>query len=130
MVARQQAWRTVYDALTLCKFQNPGADLVLAALNAITGWDTDLDELLTIGKRIVTLKRILNLRRGLTRADEKMPELLTQPLPGGTEGNVPDLDTLLSGAYAEYGWDFETGRPLEHTLTHLNLDSAGLEGVP
>jgi hypothetical protein len=42
-----------------------------------------------------------------------MPELLRQPLDGGTEGNVPDLDALLTGAYAELGWDLETGAPME-----------------
>ena len=93
--ARQQAWRTLYNAMILCQFQNPGVERVLGALNAITGWDLAIDDLMTLGKRIVTLKRQLNLRRGLTRADERLPELLLQPLDGGTEGNVPDLDALL-----------------------------------
>lgn len=112
VAARQQAWRSLYNAFTLCQFQNPGVERILEALNAITGWDLVMDDLLPLGKRILTLKRRLNLRRGLTRADEQMPELLRQPLDGGTEGNVPDLDALLTGAYAEYGWDLETGAPM------------------
>jgi aldehyde:ferredoxin oxidoreductase len=112
VAARQQAWRTLYNALILCEFQNPGVERVLAAFNAITGWDLVVDDLLPLGKRILTLKRLLNLRRGLTRADEQMPALLRQPLDGGTEGNVPDLDALLAGAYAEYGWNLETGAPM------------------
>ncbi|MGC9393958.1 MAG: aldehyde ferredoxin oxidoreductase family protein [Anaerolineae bacterium] len=113
VAARQQAWRTLYNAMILCQFQNPGVERVLEAMNAITGWDLAIDDVLPIGKRILTLKRQLNVRRGLTRADEQMPELLRQPLDGGTEGNVPDLDALLAGAYAELGWDLETGAPLE-----------------
>ena len=113
VVARQQAWRTLYNAMILCQFQNPGVERVLAALNAITGWDLAIEDLLPLGKHILTLKRQLNVRRGLTRADEQMPELLRQPLDGGTEGHVPDLDALLSGAYAELGWDWETGVPME-----------------
>jgi len=112
IAARQQAWRTLYNALTLCQFQNPGVERLLAALNAVTGWGLAVDDLLPLGKRILTLKRQLNLRRGLTRAAERLPDLLLQPLDGGTEGNVPDLDALLAGAYAEYGWDMETGVPL------------------
>lgn len=112
VAARQQAWRTLYNALILCEFQNPGVERVLAAFNAITGWELALDDLLPLGKRILTLKRRLNLRRGLTRADEQMPALLRQPLAGGTEGNIPDLDALVAGAYAEYGWDLETGAPV------------------
>ena len=113
VAARQQAWRTLYNAMILCQFQNPGVERVLDAMNAITGWDLAIDDVLPLGKRILTLKRQLNLRRGLTRADEQMPELLRQPLDGGTEGNVADLDALLTGAYAELGWNLETGAPME-----------------
>ena len=122
IAARQQAWRNLYNAIDLCQFQNPGAERVLAALNTATGWGLETGDLMTLGKRIVTLKRLLNLRRGLTRADDRLPELLLQPLEdGGTEGTVPDLETLLVGAYAEYGWDPETGRPTRETLERLGL---------
>jgi aldehyde:ferredoxin oxidoreductase len=63
-------------------------------------------DLLALGKDIVTLKRQLNLRRGLTCADDRLPALLLQPLQGGgTEGFVPDVEQLVAGAYAELGWD-------------------------
>jgi aldehyde:ferredoxin oxidoreductase len=125
IAARQQAWRNLYNALTLCQFQNPGVERLLAALNASTGWELGPDDLLTLGKRIVTLKRMLNLRRGLARADDRLPNLLMQPLDdGGTEGTVPDLGVLLSGAYAEYGWDPATGEPTLETLERLGLGFA------
>lgn len=80
---------------------------------------------MTLGKRIVTLKRMLNLRRGLTRTDDRLPDLLLRPLEeGGTEGTVPDVGTLLSGAYAEYGWDPATGQPTRETLEELGLGFA------
>ena len=114
IAARQQAWRSLYNALVLCQFQNPGVGCVLQALNAATGWGWEAEDLLAAGKRILTLKRRLNLRRGLTRADDRLPDLLLQPLTGGgTGGNVPDLERLLEGAYAELGWDGQTGQPLE-----------------
>lgn len=120
--ARNQAWRNLSNALTLCHFMNPGIDLVLAAVNSVTGWNLEAEDLMTLGKRIVTLKRMLNLRRGLTRANERLPDLLLKPLKdGGTEGTVPDVEALLSGAYAEYGWDPETGRPSQETLKMLGL---------
>ncbi|HIQ00653.1 MAG TPA: aldehyde ferredoxin oxidoreductase [Anaerolineales bacterium] len=112
IAARQQAWRNLYNAMILCHFQNPGVERVLAALNAATGWGLETHDLMTLGKRIVTLKRLLNIRRGLTRADDRLPDLLLQPLSdGGTEGRVPEMGPLLAGAYAEYGWDPETGTP-------------------
>jgi len=124
IAARQQAWRNLYNALTLCQFQNPGVERVLAAINGVTGWELTADDLMTLGLRIVTLKRLLNMRRGLTRANDRLPALLLQPLAGGgTEGHVPPLETLLAGAYAEYGWDPNTGEPTLETLTRLGLES-------
>ncbi len=124
IAARQQAWRNLYNAMILCQFQNPGVERVLAALNGATGWGLEADDLMTLGKRIVTLKRMLNMRRGLTRADDRLPDLLMQPLEGGTEGMVPDVGMLLAGAYAEYGWDTETGKPTRETLEELGLGFA------
>lgn len=123
VTALSQSWRNLYNALALCQFQNPGPEMVLQALNSITGWDLSLDDLMTAGKRLMTLKRLLNLRRGLSRSDERLPALLTLPLEGGTENSVPDLETMLVGAYAEYGWDLETGRPTPATLEQLELVS-------
>jgi aldehyde:ferredoxin oxidoreductase len=122
--ARHQAWRNLYNAMILCQFQNPGVGPVLAALNGVTGWSLEINDLMTLGKRIVTLKRLLNLRRGLTRANDRLPDLLLKPLDdGGTESTVPDVDALLSGAYAEYGWDPETGMPTRETLEELDLSA-------
>jgi aldehyde:ferredoxin oxidoreductase len=125
IAARQQAWRSLYNAMILCQFQNPGVERILAALNAATGWGLEAGDLMTLGKRIVTLQRLLNLRRGLTRADDRLPGQLLRPLmDGGTEGTTPDLDVLLAGAYAEYGWDPQTGHPTPETLEELGLEFA------
>ncbi len=124
IAARNQAWRNLYNAMILCQFQNPGVEPVRAALSAATGWDLAPEDLLEAGKRIVTLKRVLNMRRGLTRADDRLPAPLLEPLDsGGAAGVVPDLETLLAGAYAEYGWDSQTGAP-----TEAALKAAGLGG--
>jgi aldehyde:ferredoxin oxidoreductase len=121
IAARQQAWRSLYNAMTLCQFQNPGVDKVLSALNGATGWGLTVDDLIPIGKRIVTLKRLLNVCRGVSRANDTLPDALLRPLEGGTEGTVPDVEVLLAGAYAEYGWDAETGMPLPETTAGLDV---------
>jgi len=123
--ARHQAWRNLYNALTLCQFQDIGAEKMLIALKCVTGWDLKIDDLMTMGKRIVTLKRVLNLRRGITAADDRLPELFLKSLDnGGTAGTVPDVKVLLSGAYAEYGWNPNTGKPTKQTLQKLGLGFA------
>jgi len=114
MAARLQAWRNLYNSLTLCEFENPPVPLLVGAINAATGWNVTGDDLMNTGKRIVNIKRRLNFKLGMTRADDRLPELLLNPLEnGGSAGIVPDMPTLLAGAYAEFGWNPETGRPPE-----------------
>jgi aldehyde:ferredoxin oxidoreductase len=124
IAARQQGWRNLYNALTMCQFQDLGAERMLMALKCVTGWELSAEDLSTMGKRILALKRMLNIRRGITRADDDLPSLLRKSLKeGGTEGNVPDMEVLLKGAYAELGWDPATGRPTGETIAKLGLDS-------
>lgn len=106
IAARQMIWRALYNALDWCQFQNPGSDLVVGAVNAVTGWDVSLDELMHQGKRILALKRWMNQQRGSTAIDDCLPPLLRMPLEdGGTLGTVPHLASMLVGAYEELGWD-------------------------
>jgi aldehyde:ferredoxin oxidoreductase len=120
--ARQQAWRNLYNALTLCQFQNPGVMPLMETLNQATGWGWEAEELLEAGKRIVTLKRLLNAKLGLTRANDRLPELLLKPiLDGGTEGFVPNVEQMLVGAYAEFGWDPHSAMPGEQAERKLGL---------
>ena len=122
IAARQLAWRSLYNALTLCEFQNPGIELLLRALNATTGWGLKPGDLMVIGMRIVALKRMLNMRRGVGIGCDRLPDLLRLPLEeGGTEGRVPDLSRLLRGAYAELDWDPGTGEPTREALDRLGL---------
>lgn len=124
IAARHQAWRNLYNSLTLCLYQETGMEKMLSALKCVTGWDLNAEGLLDIGKRIVTLKRLLNMSRGITRADDTLPALLLKPFEeGGTEGNVPDMNVLLKGAYAELGWDPSTGKPTPETISRLGLES-------
>jgi aldehyde:ferredoxin oxidoreductase len=114
MAARLQAWRNLYNSLTLCQFENPPVPLLLGAINSATGWSLAADDLIPLGKRIVNIKRLLNFKLGMRRGDDRLPDLLLKPLQeGGSKGIAPDMPALLRGAYAEFGWDAETGRPTE-----------------
>jgi aldehyde:ferredoxin oxidoreductase len=115
--ARLQAWRNLSNSLTLCEFENPPMPLLVSAINAATGWNLEAMDLVTLGRNIVNIKRLLNFKLGMTRANDRLPEMLLKPLEkGGSAGVVPDLPTLLAGAYAEFGWDPETGRPPDKLL--------------
>ncbi len=122
-VARHQDWRTVCNSLVMCFFASANLDTVVDLLSAATGHDWTLDEMMLAGERAWNLKRAYNIRLGLTRATEKLPKLLLEPLPdGGQAGHVPDMDSMLKEYYAARGWDEATGRPTQSKLKELGLD--------
>lgn len=122
LVARHQDWRSVTNSLIMCIFNNAPAQYHADLLNAVTGRQETLESLLHIGERIWNLKRAYNNRLGLTRADDKLPKLLLQPLAeGGTQGHVPDLELMLQEYYEVRDWDPETGKPSREKLEELGL---------
>jgi aldehyde:ferredoxin oxidoreductase len=126
-VARHQDWRTVCNSLVMCLFASADLDTVVDLLSAATGRDWTLDEMMLAGERAWNLKRMINIRLGLTRASEKLPKLLLEPLPeGGQMGHVPDVDSMLQEYYAARGWDEATGAPTPQKLASLGLGFASL----
>jgi aldehyde:ferredoxin oxidoreductase len=106
----------------VCYFSNAPVQSYVDLLAAATGWEVTADDMLHIGERIWNLKRAFNCRLGLTRADDKLPKLLLQPLTeGGTQGHVPDLELMLTEYYQDRGWDPATGKPGQEKLEELGL---------
>lgn len=122
-VVRHQDWRSFVDSSGSCQFVNaPIADLVEMTASATDRPET-LETLCLAGERIWNLKRLINLRLGLTPADEVLPSLLTVPLPdGNTDGFVPDVGLMLAEYYRERDWNLNTGRPSAAKLAALGLD--------
>jgi aldehyde:ferredoxin oxidoreductase len=124
-VARHQDWRTVCNSLVMCTFATANLDTTVDLLSAATGHNWTLDEMMLAGERAWNLKRAYNIRLGLTRATEKLPKLLLEPLPeGGQAGHVPDMELMLQEYYAARGWDEATGAPTQQKLAQLGLEFA------
>ncbi|MBN2501545.1 MAG: aldehyde ferredoxin oxidoreductase family protein [Anaerolineales bacterium] len=122
-VARHQNWRTLFNSLVMCIFGNVPPQRVLALINAACGYDLSLDEMLAVGERGWNLKRAINNRLGLTRANDKLPKALLKTLPdGGSEGYQIDLAPMLEAYYRARGWDLESGYPSREKLQALGLD--------
>ncbi len=101
------------DSLILCKFLRgvfadfPGEAAQL--LRLVTGWDTTADELRTTARRIVTAKKLYNLREGWTPAEDTLPRrFLSEGLPVGAtaEATLPRerLQEMIAAYYAARGW--------------------------
>ncbi|MDF1498930.1 MAG: aldehyde ferredoxin oxidoreductase family protein [Anaerolineales bacterium] len=123
-VVRHQDWTTLQNSLVMCIFANVPAGEVCELLTAATGYDLTTADLMRIGERSFTLKRMINVRLGRGVDDDTYPEPLFEPLAeGGAAGYVPPLENMLRVYYKKRGWSLETGMPDESTLQHLGLAS-------
>ena len=124
MTSRVMDWRTLYNSLVMCVFGNPPANLTLDMLNAATGWNLSLGDLLPLGERAFQVKRLLNGKLGLTPENDRLPRPLLQPLPDTTvETLVPDMSVLLPAYYRIRGWEPDTGMPGGKRLAELGLQN-------
>jgi len=97
---------------------------LIEMINAVTGWELDLDGALKIGERIHTLRHCFNLREGFSPKDFQLPPRAAgiPPLPAGPLKDITiDVDSLVRNFYLEKGWDPETGMPPEQALQELGL---------
>jgi len=116
------------DCLGVCRFTTRTDLKMLAeALSAATGWDFPAEETMTVGRRIVNLLRVFNMRHGHTaEMDAPSPRYGSTPVDGPSEGKsiMANWDEMRSKYYQAMGWDAETGKPLPDTLKKLGLEHA------
>jgi aldehyde:ferredoxin oxidoreductase len=93
-------------------------------LNAVTGWEMDMDGLLKTGARIQTLRECFNIREGIDPAQIKLPPRMAG-LPPKTDGPLSDVTIDIDALVSEYskamGWDPKSRRPKSETLSRLGL---------
>lgn len=125
----QHYW-SLFNALGLCIFtfgpvRTFRIPQIVEIVNAITGWDTSLWELMKAGERGTTMARVFNIKHGLTREDDQLPERMFTPLgKGALNGSkLPreELSEALSLYYEMMGWDSKTGIPTAGKLAELDL---------
>lgn len=120
---------TIFDSLLMCKFLHHLLPLkfetYIPVLNVVTGWEMDVDDLAEIGERIFNLERMFNVREGIRRKDDTLPErFLENPLEEGpSKGHTVKLHEMLEEYYEVRQWR-ESGIPEEEKLNELGLHSA------
>lgn len=123
-------WK-MQDALGLCVFGYAprGAmtlDLMVRCLNAITGWNASLFELMKAAERATIMARAFNSREGFTIKDDILPRRLFDPKPNGPDAGKKifeqgDFQKAVELLYEIIGCDPETGRPHRGKLMELGL---------
>jgi aldehyde:ferredoxin oxidoreductase len=118
-------WQWLRNHLSICMFPHWSQSQLVDIVRAITGWETNLWELLKAAERGVTMARAFNMREGLTRADDVLPPRMATPHVSGTLNEEPVdpevLDAMLTHFYGMMGWDPETGEPTEAKLHELDI---------
>jgi len=99
---------TLHDVLIVCRFYRDMYmwDELSEIIKITTGMDLGKKDLKELAARVVNLTRRFNIREGITRADDTLPErFFTEPL--GDEGKVinrESFETMLSDYYRLRGW--------------------------
>jgi aldehyde:ferredoxin oxidoreductase len=118
-------WAWVPNHLGSCCFIPWSRDQVVQLVRVITGWETNVWELMKTAERGVTMARAFNIREGFTRADDTLPLRMRVPHKSGTLNEKPIdpevLDENLTTFYAMMGWDPQTGVPTLAKLQELDV---------
>jgi aldehyde:ferredoxin oxidoreductase len=128
----QKVW-SAYNSAGMCDFV--GAPLnalelqpMVDYINAVTGWNMSLYELMKVGERNNTLARLFNVREGFTPEDDVLPQRMHEGIGNGAlKGEKVDPDQFFAARRTYYemaGWDPHTGRPTPAKLAELGVEIA------
>ena len=126
-----QVFYSMLDSVELCQFvYGPAWTLygpaeTVTMINAVTGWDVTVDELMAVGERRLNLFRIFNAREGLDRKDDKLPKKFFKALSGAgpTAGMVltrEEIELAKDEYYKLAGWT-NNGIPTHQTMERLDI---------
>lgn len=125
----QSLW-SMFECLDICVFTfAPVRTFLISQLadmvQAVTGWDTSLWELMKAGERATTMARVFNLTCGLTKEEDSLPDRIFEELGGtalkGVKFDRQEFSHAIDLYYEMMGWTREAGIPAEGRLHELNL---------
>ncbi len=116
--------RILTNCLAICNFVPWDYNQYVELVNAVTGWDTTLNELDKVAQRTLALAKIINLRSGFTAADDWLPPRMFTPQTSGALSETAVIQEELRHAvdlyYEMMGWD-PAGVPRVGTLYELAI---------
>lgn len=138
MTRYSEDWYTMLTSLGLCaraqmnRFYNH--ELITELYNSITGFNLSKEDIRKAAERSWNLLKILNVKEGFSRKDDKFPEEWFKPLNygqnklklkdfyGTTEITKQIANQLLDDYYDERGWNKKEGVPKYDKLVELGLE--------
>ena len=120
----QMQMRILANCLSVCQFPPWSFTEYRDLVQAVTGWDVSMHELVQVAERTLALARIFNLRAGFTTEDDWLPPRFFQPQTSGalseTSVDPDELRKAIDTYYEMMGWDMD-GAPTEGTLYRLSI---------
>lgn len=98
---------------------------VLGFLNAVTGWELTLPQMLRVGERVANIRQAFTSREGLNPLEFQVPGRVLGIPPqqeGRLAGRTVDIDLMVEDYFKAAGWDMATGKPGKEKLLELGLD--------
>jgi len=129
LVALDQDFSAFFNSLDICNWvvghlhQALDPDELARLLSACTGTEMTGEDLMRIGERIYNVERAFNIREGMGRKDDTLPQsfFAEQITPWGPTGmSETKFQTMLDEYYTFRGWDRE-GIPTKEKLEELGL---------
>jgi aldehyde:ferredoxin oxidoreductase len=126
-----EVFYSMLDSAELCQFvYGPTWTLYDAKdtanmINAVTGWDLTVDELMEVGRRRLSMFRAFNAREGFGRKDDKLPKKFFKALKGtgptaGFALTHEEVDFAIDHYYKLAGLNAD-GVPTPDTMEKLDI---------
>lgn len=132
-------WYALFNCLSLCNRAQVNrfyhVKTIAALYSALTGIDVSPEQLMQKAERAWTIGKLLNIREGFDRRQDRPPEAWFHPLvrdgqeyrllnyDGTVELTREDVGDFLDDYYDERGYDKQTGLPTREKLVELGLES-------
>lgn len=118
----------VVNAGGMCQFVTMAANTANMPdwINAVTGWDMSMDEMLQVGERIANMRMAYEVREGGNPRKRAVPTRVTGETTEAThagplQGVKLDTETLEVDFLKACDWDTETCKPSKAKLEELGL---------
>lgn len=120
---------SLYDTLNCCMIATAPSrtltfDKLVETVQAVTGWETSLWELVKVGERAFNMGRAYTVKAGSDASDDVLPERMYETIPSGSfKGRRMTKEEFADSAQRVYrmaNWD-ENGVPTRARLEELDL---------
>jgi len=117
-------YEIIKNCLLLCDFVPWNENHIIEIIRAVTGWNSNLWEIMKVSERSINMARAFNVREGFTRKDDWLPDRFFHPQTSGplseTAVDPKQLENAKTTYYGMMGWN-QKGVPTRAKLEELDI---------